>query len=109
MKMRKGFVSNSSSSSFVIYGIELEKEIDRESEIKLNNVGLHVEYGEYGHGYAGLVITAEHEHRYYSGVNESIPLAIQKQNAVNNLINIFGKEFIDNNPIDTYSESWYNG
>lgn len=109
MKTRNGFVSNSSSSSFVIYGVQLEHDTDFETEQKLSDAGLQVEYGEYGEAYAGLLITAEHEHSYCSGIDESIPLDIQKQNAVKNLTDIFGKEFIDNSPIDTYYESFYNG
>ena len=48
MKTRSGFVSNSSSSSFCILGVEMTDEMERRVEIgraeKLKNTRVHVEY-----------------------------------------------------------------
>jgi hypothetical protein len=47
MKIREGFVSNSSTTSFCIYGAFLEdtEEIDEE---KAGKLGLEIEYDDYG-------------------------------------------------------------
>lgn len=58
MKIRNGFVSNSSTTSFCIYGVEvdsssgLDKEID-ELERKVIEIGLELEFGPESEWYVG--------------------------------------------------------
>lgn len=50
MKIRQGFVSNSSTTSFCIYGAGISHEQEEDAE----ELGLIVERDEYGDLYAGL-------------------------------------------------------
>lgn len=106
MKIRSGFVSNSSSSSFVIYGVIEDKNYLLDNDVNYGNLG--IEYGEYGETYIGLVISSENDHEYSSGIDESRPLREQKEETKRKLSEIFGTEYVEKN-IDTYSESWFNG
>lgn len=55
MKIRSGFVSNSSSSSFCLYGVYLEPFTEEEKErLEELNLGLELAWSYEGYGYVGL-------------------------------------------------------
>lgn len=80
MKFRYGFVSNSSSTSFTIYGILVDDEDAFEKLTGLtlrgyaNQHGLRVEYGDPNgwetYRYLGLVVAGDFEHSYESDMKD---------------------------------------
>ena len=95
MKIRTGFVSNSSSSSFCIAGIYLEN-WDDELEEKADKEDLFVSSGESGDVmYIGLdfcdMLGEETKNQFYARVKEKLE-----------------KIGIDEQP-SYYCEGWYNG
>ena len=106
MKIRTGFVSNSSSCSFTIYGIELHDSVPYELEKKLEAAGLEIMAGEWDY-YVGLVICGENEHEMM-GICENDHLManiVKLKEKVRKVL----KEFYPDTEIGLWSESWYNG
>ncbi len=114
MKIRNGFVSNSSSTSFTVYGVKLENE----SEFKdLTNIDLYDflrdsdlddligDPNEWNPSiYVGLVLSGDFEHSLYSDLREDETKGQLKQR-VRDLL----PESIPDNRIGMFSESFYNG
>lgn len=103
MKIRNGFVSNSSTSSFIIYGANVGDTsaatgADRDAiEVKAKAAGLDVEYGPEGdHMYIGLSWDS-------IGVDETGGQFMRKVEAK-------AKEVLGTDAkCSTHSEAWYNG
>ncbi len=114
MKIRHGFVSNSSSTSFTVYGIRL----DSEDEFKkltgidlyefVSNSDLDDVFGDPDawdrYIYVGLVIAGDFEHSQSSDMREDETPAQFKQR-VRDLL----PESIPDDRIGTFSESFFNG
>ncbi len=114
MKKRLGFVSNSSSTSFTVYGVKLENE----SEFKdLTGIGLYDfvrdsdlddffgDPNEWNPStYVGLVLSGDFEHSYHSDLREDETKGQFKQR-VRDLL----PESIPDDRIGMFSESFYNG
>lgn len=97
MKTRNGFVSNSSSSSFCIYGASVSA--DKVDEEKIEQMGLEVHHGD-SNCYEGSVYVG----RSWSGIKDDETGAQFKKN-VEGLL----KELLEINKCSTIEESWYNG
>lgn len=100
MKIRLGFVSNSSSESFLIYGALLsEADVDAAYE-KLKGTNLHIEYGDPnfrdGEVYVG---------RSWGNIGDDETGREFKEGIENKLTEIFGTGIV----CATHSQSWYNG
>ena len=98
MKIRHGFVSNSSSSSFCIYGACIKK--DRVNEEEVEKQGLSVYYGDPNNGgdYVGVgrawrSIGDEETGKQFK---DSITLKIKEL-------------FVGTENFSTIQEAWYNG
>lgn len=96
MKIRQGFVSNSSSTSFCIYGIWVdhpeEKLINLVEEMKLSR-----HYNQYGDGfYIGREWSSIGDDETGKQFRENI------QEKINNLP-------VDNKKCETYEEGWFDG
>ena len=99
MKVRMGFVSNSSSSSFCIYGAELKMETaDVEKlEEKAVELGLLIEYGQEGeHKYIG---------RSWDSIKDDETGAAFKAGIREGIEAVTGQKL----ECSTFEESWYNG
>lgn len=98
MKVRSGFVSNSSSSSFLIYGAKFEKAPER---VKQEDVGsLGIEHGDPDWDdtkYVGLS---------WSAIKDDETGAQFKSRIENELKKLFPDEKLD---IGTWEDAWYNG
>jgi hypothetical protein len=97
MKIRSGFVSNSSSTSFLIYGIR--KDVSEDEEDALRDAGFLVRLGpdDYTHEkYIGLSWDKVKD----SETGEQFKLRIEHQ-----LKKILGSSI----KCQTHSASWYNG
>ena len=95
MKIRYGFVSNSSSTSFCIYGVSLENE-DEEIVDAAGKLGLYVQYGQWDGVYIG---------REYSSIKNDETGAEFKEST---------QKLIDQLPIQdkhcsTQEGGWYDG
>jgi hypothetical protein len=104
MKIRTGFVSNSSSSSFCIYGIALEERVDL-SFLPAGRYGDHeiegleiLKYSDYG-VYIG---------RSWSDVKDDETGAMFKKSIEEKLKEVF-KGKIELPACRTHSEAWYDG
>ena len=113
MKIRRGFVSNSSSTSFTVYGIRLEseKEFEELTGINLYEFLSTSDLDDLGGNpawdnglYVGLVLSGEFEHTFRSDMREDETLAQFKQR-VRDLL----PETIPDDMISIFSESFYNG
>jgi hypothetical protein len=99
MKIRQGFVSNSSSSSFCIYGAYLGEDRDEAEaiEAKIGELGLKLEvhYGEYtrcvGRSWCSIG-NDETVKAFKDGIDEAVT-----------------KLGLDAKKTTTIEESWYNG
>ena len=99
MKIRNGFVSNSSSSSFLIYGASVDETGDEaeDLQVKARAAGLDFEYGPDGEGNCiGLSWDAVKDDE----TGKEFKTRIQK--SVNE---VFGKK----TKCGTHSAAWYNG
>ena len=99
MRIRHGFVSNSSSSSFMIYGAELKMEESevRKLEEKAEELGLKIEYGqECEHKYIG---------RSWDSIKDDETGAAFKANIKEAVEAVTGQKL----ECGTHEEAWYNG
>lgn len=96
MKIRNGFVSNSSSSSFLIYGCMVSEEVADKAE-EMKDVKFDVFYGEYETYYLGLSWDDVKDDQTGKGFKESIEKSIKDA--------FEDEEF----SFGTFSEAWYNG
>ncbi len=94
MKFRLGFVSNSSNTSFCIYGVYLEKE-DYELENKAGELGLYSHWGQYDGIYIG---------REWSSIKDN-ETGKQFKEPTQKLIN----KLIPNAKCSTHEDGWYDG
>ena len=95
MKIRYGFVSNSSSTSFCIYGVSLKNEDEEIAEVA-EKLGLYVKYGQWDGVYIG---------REYSSIKNDETGAEFKEST---------QKLIDQLPIQdkqcsTQEGGWYDG
>jgi hypothetical protein len=99
MKVRKGFVSNSSSTSFVIYGVSLPegKEDDYYDLLSDDPVGLNIFYPEYDGIYIG---------KSWSSIKDDETGLQFKQSVENRLKELLGNQDVK---CSTYEEGYYNG
>ena len=114
MRIRKGFVSNSSSTSFTVYGIKLEneKEFEELTGIDLYKFLSDSELDDFSVGpgswndnfYIGLILSGEFEHSFRSDMREDETL-IQFKQRVRDLLPMT----IPDDMIDIFSESYYDG
>ena len=95
MKIRNGFVSNSSSTSFCIYGAKVEAELDK----KLPE-GLHYHYGDPNYEPQAIYIGRE-----WSSIGDQETGFQFKQSVEHALEALTGSS----HPCSTIEESYYNG
>ena len=103
MKSRIGFVSNSSSTSFVLYGIRLNYGEEEKADEIAEATGLKVKYGE-DSTYVGLVESGENEHSIIGDMRDDETRA-QFQKRVDDAFISAGIQ----DKAEWWSESWYNG
>ena len=101
MKIRNGFVSNSSSSSFVLFGVKFDRENTEMHQIAQES-GLEVIYGE-DDAYVGLIESGEIEHGMVGDMRGD-ETRIQFQERIKNALPEKIRE-----KAQRYSENWYNG
>lgn len=93
MKIRKGFVSNSSSTSFVIYGICVDNITEKQEELSKN---LDVYYDPWENIYIGKSLTQ---------MQDTETLGEFKKKTEKEIKEIFG----DKEKCEIFQEGWYNG
>jgi len=99
VKVRIGFVSNSSSESFLLYGIQVEKaDITEEIEQKIRNADLIIEY-------APDLDEQRYVGRSWDAILDDETGREFRETIRRNLIEIFGTDVVCN----THSQAWYNG
>lgn len=112
MKIRQGFVSNSSSTSFTLFGIyvdpeEFEKKIGQDMYKYAGENGLRTQWGDpdaWGDDtYLGLVVAGEFEHCYDSDMRDDETRDQFKQRVIDALPDEYKDE------ASMHSESFYNG
>jgi hypothetical protein len=98
MKIRNGFVSNSSSSSFLIYGAAITQDDAETFEKKAVKAGLEFKYGPdgYDNNYIGLSWDSIKDNETGKEFKERIEKAVEK---------VMGEK----TDCGTHSEAWYNG
>lgn len=96
MKIRNGFVSNSSSSSFLIYGCQVSQEVANKAE-GMKDVKFDVVYGEYDSYYLGLSWRKVKDDQTGKEFKESVEKSIKEA---------FEDEDFE---FGTFSEAWYDG
>lgn len=96
MKSRQGFVSNSSSTSFCIYGVYVDDGDLEKLECAAENLELYHHYGQYDGIYIG---------RAWSSIKDD-ETGKQFRESTQELVN---KLPIENKECDTYEEGWYDG
>jgi len=98
MKIRNGFVSNSSSSSFCIYGAAIEK--DKIDEAAAEKLGLNVHYGDPNcdedYVYVG---------RSWRSIKDDETGRVFKENIEKLIEQLYGKP----KECTTYEEAWHDG
>jgi hypothetical protein len=104
MKIRKGFVSNSSSSSFCIYGIDLNESADLSFLSKAEYSDPEIEGLEI-HRYADCGIYIG---RSWCAIKDDETGAMFKKSIEEKLKEVF-KDKIEIPACRTHSEAWYDG
>ncbi len=93
MKERMGYVSNSSSSSFVMMGVEVEIDEEMRDEVKRHGLWIHEGHGEI-EAFVGKQILAwddySHNIASYSGVVTELHAAFEALGIPHDEIKIFG-------------------
>lgn len=98
MKMRNGFVSNSSSSSFIMYGVEIEVEPEiREAIEEDSDFNMLTQYSE-GTLYIGKKLMYGVEDHYPTAIKA--PTGDEKQQIETTIINVCKKHDIEIKPED---------
>ena len=96
MKIRQGFVSNSSSSSFCIYGCCIEEnDIDAIDE-KLKEKNIYIVYGPYDSVYIG---------REFTSIKDDETGKQFKENVEKEIEEVLGEK----RKCSTFEEGWYDG
>lgn len=105
MKISNGFISNSSSSSFLIFGYDISQDELKEISQKLeceedveevaDKLNLNVEYGQYDSTYIG---------KSWDDIGDD-ETGRQFKDTIENAI----KQYLPNIKCSTHSEAWYNG
>lgn len=96
MKIRNGFVSNSSSSSFCIYGTEIkisEEDLDQE---KLKTMSIRIVYGPYDSVFLGRDWTSIEDDETGRQFKEKVEKEVEE---------LLGEK----KECSSYEEGWYNG
>lgn len=106
MKIRNGFVSNSSSTSFCIYGLFLDdKEVEKIEEAcgdiwELAENGLFFHYGQSYGGYFG---------KEYSSMPDDMTMGEFKSQVSEKLDAILDAAGITGKTYETHDEGWFDG
>jgi hypothetical protein len=104
MRFRQGFVSNSSTTSFCIYGTQIfaKDGIDLDEVILegLRNFGNNPNYGSDYEPYIGVSLT---------DIEDDQTLFQFKQMVQDRFIHQFGEEFVMSHPLSICEDAWYDG
>lgn len=102
MKTRIGFVSNSSTTSFVIYGVKFDKNelLPGKSSYNYNENGLSCEYSQYDGLYVGVdLVDGQKDDETRRQFYDRIKIALK---------NVFNAAYVDEN-CRIWKEAYYNG